>query len=193
VFDEIITGFGRTGKWFAAEYPGVWPDIFCCGKGVTGGYSPLSIVFMTDRVAAPFWGEPGTQFFAGHTYGGNPVACAAGLAALEYMQAYDVVGQAERIGAYLRTQLETLAANDASIRMVRGRGMLQAIVFDANTFEPDPRRRIGLNVALEARRRGLLLRAAPWFVAVAPPLVATREDIDAIVDILRASLNAVTG
>ncbi len=191
IFDEIITGFGRTGKWFGAEYPGVWPDIFCCGKGVTGGYSPLSVVFMTDRVAEPFWGEPGEQFFAGHTYGGNPVACAAGLAALEYMQAYDVVGLADRTGAYMRSRLQNLAASHPSISMVRGRGMLQAIVFDANTHEPDPRRRIGLQVALEARQRGLLLRAAPWFVAVAPPLVATREDVDAIVDILRASLTAV--
>jgi adenosylmethionine-8-amino-7-oxononanoate aminotransferase len=161
----------------------VWPDIFCCGKGVTGGYSPLSIVFMTARVAEPFWGEPGEQFFAGHTYGGNPVACAAGLAALEYMQAYDVVGQAERTGTHLRTQLHELAARDRSIAVVRGRGMLHAIVFDANTHEPDPRRRIGLQVALEARHRGLLLRAAPWFVAVAPPLIATRADIDEIVDI----------
>jgi adenosylmethionine-8-amino-7-oxononanoate aminotransferase len=192
IFDEIITGFGRTGKWFAAEYPGVWPDIFCCGKGVTGGYSPLSIVFMTDRVAEPFWGEPGSQFFAGHTYGGNPIACAAGLAALEYMQAYDVVGQAERTGSHLRAQLQALAGSHASIDMVRGRGMLQAIVFDANTLEPNPRRRIGLEVALEARRQGLLLRAAPWFIAVAPPLVTTREDVDAIVDILHASLIAVT-
>jgi adenosylmethionine-8-amino-7-oxononanoate aminotransferase len=88
--------------------------------------------------------------------------------------------------------LQELAANHPSVAIVRGRGMLQAIVFDANTHEPDPRRRIGLQVALEARRRGLLLRAAPWFVAVAPPLVATREDVDAIVGILRESLATVT-
>jgi adenosylmethionine-8-amino-7-oxononanoate aminotransferase len=192
IFDEIITGFGRTGTWFAAEHAGAWPDIFCCGKGVTGGYSPLSIVYMTGRVAEPFWGEPGEQFFAGHTYGGNPVACAAGLAAIEYMQAYDVVGQAERTGAYLATRLRELATGQDAISLTRGRGMLQAFVFDADTFEPQPRRRIGLDVALEARRRGLLLRAAPWFVAVAPPLVTTREDIDVIVDILRASLGDVT-
>lgn len=60
--------------------------ISCCGKGVTGGYSPLSIIFMTDRLPEPFWGQPGRQLLAGHTYGGNPVTCAAGLAALEYMQ-----------------------------------------------------------------------------------------------------------
>jgi adenosylmethionine-8-amino-7-oxononanoate aminotransferase len=88
--------------------------------------------------------------------------------------------------------LRDWAATEDAITLARGRGMLQAIVFDANAFEPNPRRRIGLDVALEARRRGLLLRAAPWFVAVAPPLVATREDIDAIVDILRAALAAVT-
>ena len=84
-------------------------------------------------------------------------------------------------------------AGDPSRTPLSGvRGALQAIGFDANTFDPEPRRRIGLNVALEARRRGLLLRAAPWFVAVAPPLVATREDIDAIIDILRASLSTET-
>jgi len=66
-------------------------------------------------------------------------------------------------------------------------------VFNADTFEPNPRRRIGLDVALESRRNGLLLRAAPWFVAVAPPLVATREDVDAIVDILSVSLGTVAG
>jgi 4-aminobutyrate aminotransferase-like enzyme len=108
------------------------------------------------------------------------------------MQAYDVVGQAERTGAYLRDRLQDLAAKHASISLVRGRGMLQAIVFDTNTFEPNPKRRIGLDMALEARHRGLLLRAAPWFAAVAPPLVTTRTDVDAIVGILDASLTAVT-
>jgi beta-alanine--pyruvate transaminase len=191
IFDEIITGFGRTGRWFAAQHAGLWPDIFCCGKGVTGGYSPLSIVFMTDRIAEPFWGEPGTQFYAGHTYGGNPIACAAGLAALEYMQAYDVVGQAERSGAYLADRLRDLMTRHPAISLVRGRGMLQALVFDRDTFAPDPRRRIGLEVALNARRNGLLLRAAPWFVAVAPPLVTTRQDIDCIVDILATCLETV--
>ena len=188
VFDEIITGFGRTGKWFAAEHPGVWPDIFCCGKGVTGGYSPLSIVFMTDRVAEPFWGEPGTQFYAGHTFGGNPVACAAGVAALEYMQAYDVVGQSERTGAHLANRLRELATKHDEISLVRGRGMLQAIVFDADAYAPNPHRRIGLDVALRARRNGLLLRAAPWFICLAPPLVTTRTEVDTIVEILEASM-----
>jgi adenosylmethionine-8-amino-7-oxononanoate aminotransferase len=191
IYDEIITGFGRTGRWFGAEHAGVWPDIFSCGKGVTGGYSPLSVVFMTDRVAEPFWGEPGTQFYAGHTYGGNPIACAAGLAALEYMQAYNVVGQAESTGGYLRNRLLELAGRHAIVSLVRGRGMLQAIVFDTDTFTPNPRRRIGLEVATESRHLGLLLRAAPWFVAVAPPLVSTRADVDAIVDILDAAISTV--
>ncbi|MBV9175393.1 MAG: aspartate aminotransferase family protein [Chloroflexi bacterium] len=191
IFDEIITGFGRTGKWFGAEHPDVWPDIFCCGKGVTGGYSPLSIVFMADRVAEPFWGEPGTQLFAGHTYGGNPVACAAALAALEHMQAYDIVGQSDRTGTYLRERLGRLAERHPEIVLVRGRGMLQGIVFDQDSFAPRATRRIGLDVAAQARRRGLLLRAAPWFVAIAPPLVATTSDIDVILDIIGRSIEAV--
>ena len=98
IFDEIITGFGRTGTWFAAQHSGAWPDIICCGKGVTGGYSPLSIVLMTDKVAAPFWGEPEEriQFFAGHTFGGNPVACSAALASIDYIVRHGVLGQVHR-------------------------------------------------------------------------------------------------
>jgi ornithine--oxo-acid transaminase len=149
-------------------------------------------VFITQRVAEPFWGEPGTQFYAGHTYGGNPVACAAGLAALEYMQAYDVVGQSERTGAYLAQRLRDLANRQHAVSLVRGRGMLQAVVFDTDGFAPNPRRRIGLDVALQARRNGLLLRAAPWFVALAPPLVTTTRDVDTIVDILENSMRDLT-
>lgn len=108
------------------------------------------------------------------------------LAALEYMQAYDVVGQAERGGAYLRDRLCDLAERHTEIELVRGRGML--IVFDRDSFAPAASRRIGSEVAARARRHGLLLRAAPWFVAVAPPLVTTNQEIDCIVDILAESI-----
>ncbi len=113
IFDEIITGFGRTGTWFAAEHSGAWPDIICCGKGVTGGYSPLSIVLMTDKIAASFWGEPEEmiQFFAGHTYGGNPVACSAALATIDYIVRHGVIGQVVENGGYLRARLEDLRAS----------------------------------------------------------------------------------
>ena len=152
IFDEIITGFGRTGAWFAAEQSGAWPDIICCGKGVTGGYSPLSIVFMTDKVAAQFWGEPEEmiQFFAGHTYGGNPVACAAALASIDYIVRHGVIGQVIENGAYLRAQLEGLRERHPSIRLARGRGLLQGIVFTDEA--PGSRRRASRMLGWRSRR-----------------------------------------
>ena len=98
VFDEIITGFGRIGRLFAAELFSTWPDIFVFGKGLTGGYMPLSATVITDRLAEAFWGEPGQEFAAGHTYAGNPVACAAGLAALEELRERDLVANAAARG-----------------------------------------------------------------------------------------------
>jgi adenosylmethionine-8-amino-7-oxononanoate aminotransferase len=84
IFDEIITGFGRLGTPSGADYYGVVPDLLCCGKGMSGGYAPLAAVLIAERVWAAFLGEPEErlEFHHGHTYGGNPVACAAGLAAL---------------------------------------------------------------------------------------------------------------
>jgi adenosylmethionine-8-amino-7-oxononanoate aminotransferase len=187
IFDEIITGFGRTGTWFAAEHSGAWPDIICCGKGVTGGYSPLSIVLMTDRVAAPFWGEPEerVQFFSGHTYGGNPVACAAALAAIDYIVRHGVLGHVVESGERLRSLLEGLRARHASIRLVRGRGLLQGIVFtDEAQATGCGIHGFGGLVAAQARAQGLLLRASPWFVAVGPPLVTTEAELIEIVAIL---------
>ena len=98
VFDEIITGFGRTGHLFAAELFCAWPDIFVFGKGLTGGYVALSATVITDRLAQAFWGSPGQEFAAGHTYAGNPVACAAGLAALEELRDRDLVANAAARG-----------------------------------------------------------------------------------------------
>ena len=194
IFDEIITGFGRTGTWFSAEHSGAWPDIICCGKGVTGGYSPLSLVLMTDRVAAAFWGEPEEriQFFSGHTYGGNPVACSAALAAIDYIVRHGVLGHVVESGEYLRSLLEDLRARHPGIRLVRGRGLLQGIVFTEEAQAAGSGLHgFGGSVAAQARARGLLVRASAWFVALGPPLVTTRAELDEIVGILDAALGQV--
>jgi len=193
IFDEIITAFGRTGTWFAAEHSGAWPDLICCGKGVTGGYSPLSIVLMRDRVAQPFWGEveDGVQFFSGHTYGGNPVACAAGVAAIDYIMRHGVLNHVDHVATHFRSTLEDLVSRHASTRLVRGKGLLQGVVFtDAAQAAARPPG-FGGSVAARARGRGLLIRASPWFVALGPPLVSTEAELDEIVEILEAAISDV--
>jgi adenosylmethionine-8-amino-7-oxononanoate aminotransferase len=194
IFDEIITGFGRTGTWFAAQHSGAWPDIICCGKGVTGGYSPLSIVLMTDKVAAAFWGdaEEKIQFFAGHTFGGNPVACSAALASIDYIVRHGVLGQVLENGVYLRAQLEALRDCHPSIRLTRGRGLLQGIVFtDEAQAATGGVHGFGGSVAAQARARGLLVRASAWFVALGPPLVSTQAELAEIVGILDGALGDI--
>ena len=122
IYDEIITGFGRTGRLFGAERVGAWPDILSCGKGISGGYAPLSAILIADRVSEAFWGEPeaGVQFWAGHTFGGNPVSCAVGEAAVRYLLDHDLIGNAERVGNYLAARLEDLATRQPAIAEVRG-------------------------------------------------------------------------
>ncbi|CAN5679238.1 aspartate aminotransferase family protein [soil metagenome] len=186
IFDEIITGFGRTGTLFAAEQFGVWPDITAFGKGVSGGYAPLSGIMISDKIASEFWGEPeaGVQFHTGHTYGGNPVACATSEAVVRYLLRNDVIGNAARVGAHLRERFVDLAKKHAVINDVRGMGMLQGL----GLSEP-----IGRDIFAAARERGLLIRASPPFVCLAPPLVTTTAEIDEIVDLLDLAISDVTG
>jgi len=128
IFDEIITGFGRTGQMFAAHTFGVGPDILCMGKGITSGYAPLSAIAFSDRVAAAFWGpaEAGIEFSHGHTYGGNPVSSAAGLAAVREVIERDLPARARKLGAYLRERLEALA-RFGIVGEVRGKGLLLGV------------------------------------------------------------------
>jgi adenosylmethionine-8-amino-7-oxononanoate aminotransferase len=185
IFDEIITGFGRTGKLFAAERMGAWPDILSCGKGLSGGYAPLSAIIIADKVAAPFWGDAdqGIQFGAGHTYGGNPIACAVGHAVVSYMIERDAIGNADRVGAHLKGRLKEIATRYPVISEIRGVGMMLGIAYN----QP-----IGHQVHLAARKRGLLIRPARDFTAVAPPLVTTAEEADEIAGILEASIADAT-
>jgi beta-alanine--pyruvate transaminase len=192
IYDEIITGFGRLGTMFGSEYFGAAPDITCCGKGMSGGYAPLAAILIRDRIASAFYGaeEDNVQFHHGHTYAGNPVACAAGVAVITELLERDLVGNAKRQGAHLRERLEHLATRFSIIGDVRGAGLLQGIEFRCDRFPGALRP--GKLVEAEARARGLLLRCGVDFAAFAPPLTVTEADIDEMTDILGESIAAVS-
>ena len=192
IYDEIITGFGRLGTMFASEYYGAAPDITCCGKGMSGGYAPLAAILIRDRIASAFYGaaEDNVQFHHGHTYAGNPVACAAGVAVITQMLERDLVGNAKRQGAHLRAWLEQMAARYPIIGDVRGAGLLQGVEFRRDRF---PGAALpGKLVEAEARARGLLIRCGVDFAAFAPPLTVTEADIDEMTGILGESIAAVS-
>ena len=194
IVDEIITAFGRVGSMFASELFETWPDILCLGKGMSGGYAPLSAVVMTAEVARAFWGESRdlVQFHSGHTYGANPVACAIGLAAIGQLLEERLADNARRQGERLIAGLRRAQDRHPSIGDVRGRGLLVGVEFvaDRATRTPFPAElELGLRVRNEARRRGLLLRASHWMIVLAPPLTTTEEEIDEILGIVSEALD----
>lgn len=194
IFDEIITGFGRTGKMFAADTFGVLPDIMCLGKGMGSGYGPLAAVVARDHVAQAFWGEDadGLEFSHGHTFGGNPLSSAAGVAAITEIQERDLCGNAQRMGEYLRMRL--LELRDVNvIADVRGKGLLIGIGLarDAAAGSRLPKAlRFGQRVAKRALGNGLILRADPDWIAIAPPLTITRTQADEIFAVFAGALRA---
>ena len=149
---------------------------------------------LTDRLAQAFWGAPGQEFAAGHTYAGNPVACAAGLAALEEMRERDLVANAAARGEQGLRRLRSLQARVPGIGDVRGQGLLFGLEFvrDPDTKEQFPAaENVGVKVREAARRKGLLLRASHWMAVLAPPLTTTAAELDELLDILDEALTEV--
>jgi adenosylmethionine-8-amino-7-oxononanoate aminotransferase len=193
IFDEIITGAGRTGRLFAAETFGVVPDVLCTAKGLGGGYAPLSALICRGRIAEAFWGPAGENpgFVEGHTFEGNPLACAAGLAVLREILERDLCGNARAQGERLRRGFEALARKYGVIGDIRGKGLLQGVEFvrDTRTREPfPPATAFGVRVGRRALANGLLCRFDPDWIAFGPPLVSTAEQIDEMVALLDRSL-----
>jgi len=192
IFDEIVTGFGRLGSWFAAEQAGVWPDMLVVGKGLTGGYAPLSAVLLTEKVGRAFWGEPaqGLQFQAGATFASNPVSAACGLAVIRYIEKHGVLDNVRTRGSELESRLRKIIERYPIAGRVRGRGLLYCIDYvNPDTGGPlAADQPIGTAVQQAARRRGLLVRASPHNNTLAPPLIVTRDNISAIADILEESV-----
>jgi len=195
IFDEIVTGFGRLGAWFAAEQADVWPDILCVGKGLSSGYAPLSAVLLTEKVGSAFWGSAvdGVQYQAGHTFAANPVSAACGLAVIGYIERHEVLDNVRARGAELETRLTAIAQRYPIAGELRGQGLLHCLDFiDPATGGPlSPAQPVGTAVQQAARRRGLLVRASPHNVTLAPPLVVTAAEVIEIGDILEESVAEV--
>jgi adenosylmethionine-8-amino-7-oxononanoate aminotransferase len=193
IFDEIITGAGRTGHLFAAETFGVVPDVICTAKGLSGGYAPLSAMICTRRIADAFWGPAASNpgFVEGHTFEGNPISCAAGIAVLREILDNDLCGNARRMGERLRAGFEQLARKHGVIGDIRGKGLLQGVEFvaDLATKRPfPPEVGFGLRVGKRALANGLLCRFDPNWLAFGPPLIVTAEQLDEMVNVLDRSI-----
>jgi adenosylmethionine-8-amino-7-oxononanoate aminotransferase len=185
IFDEVQTGFAKTGKMFCCEHWGVVPDIMAIGKGFSGGYLPLGAALTTPRVAEVFR-KPGSEFRHGHTYAGHPTACAAALANIEIIEREGLVARAATMGQYLRGRLEELRQYPI-VGDVRGIGMLLAIelVADKATKRPiDPSLAVGRWIRNRCLELGIILRNNAEILVLAPALILTRDQADEIVNAL---------
>jgi adenosylmethionine-8-amino-7-oxononanoate aminotransferase len=182
ILDEVLVGMGRTGAMFAFEHYGVVPDILTLSKGVASGYAPIGAVIASRAVANSFDGD--NVFSHGYTYGSHPVTSAAGLRNIEILEREKLVEASATNGAYMHERLNGLAQRYRSIGDVRGLGMIAAIelVADRGSKKPFPAEaKMSQRMADYLMDEGIFLRV--WDVIhVAPPLVATRDDIDRLVD-----------
>jgi adenosylmethionine-8-amino-7-oxononanoate aminotransferase len=190
ICDEVATGFGRTGTMFACEQEGVAPDLMCVAKGLTGGYLPLAATLTTERIYEAFLGEFAElkTFFHGHTYTGNPLACAAALATLEIFEREDTLAALQPKIALLAELLDEHVAPLASVREVRQRGVMVGI--ELEDFPLDAR--MGHQVTKAARRRGAIVRPLGDVVVLMPPLSMTADELARLVTITAASIAEAT-
>jgi adenosylmethionine-8-amino-7-oxononanoate aminotransferase len=189
IFDEIITGMGRTGEWFASQTFGVTPDILCCGKGMASGYAPLSAMIARDELyQRGFWDdeERNPGFSHGHTFGANPISAAAGLAVIDVIEHDKLLERGRAVGKHIRSRLNAEVGDLGILGEVRGVGALSCVelVVQNGSKESFPaERRFGKRVEARMRAQGLLLRCDPNWIAFAPPLIMTLAQADEMLDI----------
>ncbi|RYX91970.1 MAG: aspartate aminotransferase family protein [Comamonadaceae bacterium] len=192
--DEVITGFGRTGRMFALEHWGVQPDLMQFAKGITSGYQPLGGIGISDRVAEVFDRQGNDPWMHCYTYSGHPVVCAVALATIDLIEKENLVKAAEVKGARLMAGLQSALGSHVNIGEVRGLGLIAAVelVEDKSSkasFEAS--RKIGPAVIAEAKKRGLITRGRGDTVYLGPALVMEEPMIDRIVEIIAESVVAV--
>jgi adenosylmethionine-8-amino-7-oxononanoate aminotransferase len=191
VADEVATGFGRTGTLFASEQCGIRPDLFCLGKGVTGGYLPLSVTVASGRVFDAFLGpDLGERtLYHGHSYGGNALAAAVAKRHLELLSERDVLANVADRSAQLARLLSARFGSDPAVADIRQRGLMCGV----ELAPPRPDLRWGRRVCAGAVRQGVLLRPLGDVVVVMPPLSITAGEIERIVAVLGEAVAEVVG
>ncbi|TVQ30746.1 MAG: aminotransferase class III-fold pyridoxal phosphate-dependent enzyme [Phycisphaeraceae bacterium] len=193
IADAVAVGFGRTGTMFACEEEGVRPDILCLAKGITGGYLPLAATLCTDEIAEAFEGEPGEgrTLYHGHTYTGNPLACAAALASLDLFEKRGVLANVRRLSEIMRTRLRDALADHPNVGDVRLRGVMCGIelVQRRDPWTPfNPASLVGAAVCGAARPQGLIIRPLGDVVILMP---APGMDQDTLERMLDAAIGAI--
>jgi len=196
IADEVATGFGRTGKMFACEHEDVAPDILCVAKGITGGYLPLAATLTTEEIYRGFLAEYRDMktFFHGHTYTGNPLACAAAIANIELFKKEKTLRELQPKITFLRDGLELLKKLD-HVGEVRQKGFMTGIelVQSRKTKKPYPlAQKTGARVALECRRNGLIIRPLGNVVVLMPPLMISMKELKRTIEIVFRAIKTVT-
>jgi taurine--2-oxoglutarate transaminase len=195
ICDEVMTGFGRTGEWFASTLYDAEPDIITMAKGLTGSYQPLAATTVTEAVADHFEDELLNQ---GHTFSGHPVACAAGVAAIETYEEEQLVANAREMGAYLRGELESLAERHPSVGERRGVGLHQGleltrseterVPFEERSDKVSSRQTVLDEVGAHALENGVYFYTSVNTIVVTPPLTISTEEVDEAVAALDEAL-----
>jgi adenosylmethionine-8-amino-7-oxononanoate aminotransferase len=198
IADEVAVGFGRTGKMFASDWEDVAPDLLCLGKGLTGGYLPLAATMATEEIFSAFLGEYGElkTFFHGHTYTGNPLACAAALASLRVF-AEEKTLDASVFGPRARRYDEGMRrlAQLQHVGSVRYRGLMGGVelVQDIKTRKPFPFvERVGHQVVMAARKEGVMLRPLGDVIVLMPPLAVSLAELDLLFQATEKAIRSVT-
>ncbi|RVT48984.1 aspartate aminotransferase family protein [Rubrivivax albus] len=189
IFDEVITGFGRTGQPFAAQTFGVTPDLMTVAKGLTNGAVPMGAVIAKDMIHDAFMDGPEhlIEFFHGYTYSAHPLACAAGLATLQTYAEEGLLTRAQQLQGQLAERLHAL--RDApNVIDVRNYGLVGGVELAPRPGEPGKR---GFEVFLDCYANGVLIRTTGDTIAMSPPLIIEPAQIDQIVDTVRAALGRV--
>lgn len=192
IADEVAVGFGRTGTLFACEQEEVAPDFLCLSKGITGGYLPLAATLTTDEIYDAFLGDPasGRTFFHGHTYTGNPLGCAAALASLKLFETNHVLDHVAECSQLLTQRLNEIR-DWPHVGEIRQKGILVGIelIADKSTQQPfPPEHRVGHQVTLAARRRGLFTRPLGDVLTIVPALAMPPELVNRLCDRLFQSI-----
>ncbi len=197
IADEVAVGFGRTGRMFACEREGVTPDIMALSKGITAGYLPLAATLTTQKVYDAFLGEYSElkTFFHGHTFTGNPIACAAALASLDIFAKERLLDLLPPKIAFMGERLQQMKSM-SHVGDVRQAGMIGGIELVRNKETGEPfgwEERIGVRVCLEARKHGLFLRPLGNVIVIFPPLSISLDEMRLLTDGIEASIRTVTG